>query len=94
MAIYVDKLLNRGMRLRGKLYASCHLMADSFEELCNFCVKELDIPLAWIQINSDVPHVDLVRSLRDKAITKGAEEIDNRQVVDIIRKYRKSKSKK
>lgn len=71
MAVYVDTLIDYGW----KLGPSCHMTADSIEELNAFAVK-IGLKTAWLQIsNQDLPHYDLVASKRRLAVKFGAIEI-------------------
>jgi hypothetical protein len=83
MAVYVDRLIDYSWR-HGP---SCHLIADSVEELIAFAV-ELGLRAEWFQPRSS-PHFDLTREGRDAAIRNGAIELNNRAFVTKIRELRK-----
>ena len=81
MAVYVDK----GKRpYRGMLMS--HLMADTIEELHQIAAA-IGLRREWYQPKS-TPHYDVCQAKRALAIQQGAIEIDNRKVVELIRKFR------
>jgi hypothetical protein len=86
MAVYVDKLVDYGWR-HGP---SCHLIADSVEELIAFAIS-IGMRREWYQPKSS-PHFDLTAELRAAAVSKGAIELDNRALVAKLRELR-AKSK-
>ena len=82
MAVYVDRLVDYSWR-HGP---SCHLVADSVEELITFAV-EMGLRAEWFQPRSS-PHFDLTREGREAAIQMGAIELNNREFVAKIRELR------
>jgi|RhiMethySRZTD1v2_1073278.scaffolds.fasta_scaffold113984_3 hypothetical protein len=83
MAVYVDKLVDYSWR-HGP---SCHLIADSVEELIEFAV-EMGLRAEWFQPRSS-PHFDLTAEGRKAAVRMGAIELNNRELVAKIRELRK-----
>ena len=83
MAVYVDNLRDYGWR-HGP---SCHLVADSVEELIEFAVG-MGMRREWFQPKS-TPHFDLTAEGRSLAIEHGAIELDQREFVKKIRELRK-----
>lgn len=86
MSVYVDELL---ACIRGKNWPyddSCHLLADSVDELHRF-TKKLGLKRSWFQ-NKSLPHYDLTRGMRTKAVRAGAVEIDIETFTELFRKYR------
>ena len=83
MAVYVDKLVDYSWR-HGP---SCHLIADSVEELIAFAV-EMGLRAEWFQPRSS-PHFDLTAEGRRAAVQMGAIELNNRELVAKIRELRK-----
>jgi hypothetical protein len=83
MAVYVDKLVDYSWR-HGP---SCHLIADSVEELKEFAVQ-MGMRVEWFQPRSS-PHFDLTADGREIAIRNGAIELSNREFVAKIRELRK-----
>ena len=82
MAVYVDKLMDYSWR-HGP---SCHLIADSVEELITFAV-EIGLCAEWFQPRSS-PHFDLTAEGRKAAVRMGAIELNNRELVAKIRELR------
>ena len=85
--IYVDEMM---VCLRNKNWPysrSCHLVADSVEELHVFA-RRMGLKRSWFQSKSDLPHYDLTTGMRFMAIRLGAIEIDKKKFVEIMRKYR------
>ncbi len=80
--VYVDALRDYGWRL-GK---SCHLVADSDDELHAFAAR-VGMKRAWFQPKS-TPHYDLTASRRAKAVALGAVELDRSGFVALIRRKR------
>jgi hypothetical protein len=85
MAVYVDNLRDYGWR-HGP---SCHLIADSVEELMEFAVR-MGMRKEWFQAKS-TPHFDLTADGRKLAVELGAIELDNRRLIGKIRELRKKR---
>jgi hypothetical protein len=83
---YVDGLCHRGWRLCGRLVESCHLIADSPDELHAMAFR-LGLHRSWFQPRS-TPHYDLTASRRLLAIHEGAIELDRRAFVQKLRELR------
>src|SRR4030095_7575073 len=83
MAVYVDTLRDYGWR-HGP---SCHLIADTIDELMEFAVG-MGLQPAWFQDKS-TPHFDLTVDGGRWACERGAIELDQRQLVAKIRELRK-----
>jgi hypothetical protein len=75
-----------------KLGPSCHLLADTEEELHNMAAS-IGMKKAWFQSgdNHAMPHYDLVASKRKLAVAKGTIEIDRQQICDMLKKYKLNK---
>ena len=71
--VYVDMLMNHGWILRGHNVKSCHMTADTPEEL-HLMASKIGMKKSWYQPKS-LPHYDLVKSRRDRALELGAVEI-------------------
>ncbi|MGD9589659.1 MAG: DUF4031 domain-containing protein [Pyrinomonadaceae bacterium] len=82
MAVYVDKLRDYGWR-HGP---SCHLIADSVDELIEFA-ESIGLRREWFQPKSS-PHFDLTAAGREIAVRHGAIEIDQRTLVLKLREFR------
>ncbi|HUR97264.1 MAG TPA: DUF4031 domain-containing protein [Pyrinomonadaceae bacterium] len=85
MPVYVDNLRDYGWR-HGP---SCHLIADSVDELMEFAVR-MGLRPEWFQAKS-TPHFDLTADGRALAVEHGAVEIDQRELVAKIRELRKKR---
>ena len=76
MSVYVDPFMSHGWVLRGRCVQSCHLFADTIEELHIFAQK-IGLKRSWFQGKGSRPHYDLVASKRADAVLKGAVELNN-----------------
>ena len=85
MAVYVDNLRDYGWR-HGP---SCHLIADSVEELMEFAV-EMGLRPEWFQPKS-TPHFDLTADGRAQAVEQGAVELTNRELIAKVRELRRKR---
>jgi hypothetical protein len=85
MAVYVDNLRDYGWR-HGP---SCHLIADSVDELMEFAVG-MGLRREWFQSKS-TPHFDLTAEGRSLAVEHGAIELSQRELVAKIRELRKKR---
>lgn len=88
MAVFVDAMRpclgNRNWRHN----ASCHLLADTNEELHSFaCI--IGLGRSWFQEGlGSLPHYDLSEDKRRLAIEQGALAVTNKQVIERIRRKR------
>ena len=85
MPVYVDTLRDWGWN-HGK---SCHLIADSVDELKKFAVIRLGMQERWFQPHSS-PHFDLTADLRARAVVCGAIELNNQDFVAKLRAIREN----
>ena len=83
MPVYVDVLRDWGWRLG----PSCHLIADTNEELHIFA-RRLRLKREWFQKSSSGPHYDLTAAKRAKAVELGAVELDDREFHAILKAWR------
>lgn len=79
MSVYVDPLVDYGWRLG----PSCHMLADTDEELRAFAAR-IGMKPEWYQRKPHDPcgHFDLVASRRTKAVALGAIELSAREMRD------------
>lgn len=86
MSCYVEPLINYGW----KLGPSCHLIADTEEELHTMATK-IGMKRAWFQHSKgrEMPHYDLVASKRAAAVKAGAIEITRNELGEKARIYLK-----
>jgi hypothetical protein len=85
MAVYVDNLRDYGWR-HGP---SCHLIADSVDELIEFA-EQIGMRREWFQPKSS-PHFDLNAEGRAAAVRNGAIELDQRELIKKLREMRKKR---
>lgn len=83
MAVYVDKM----QAIFGRM-VMCHMVADTDEEL-HAMADKIGVSRKWHQKpGTPHSHYDICKSKRAKAISLGAIEIDNKQLVEIIKTKR------
>lgn len=87
MSAYIDPMCHHGWILRGRATASCHLIADTLEEL-HRVAEAAGCRRAWYQAKSHTPHYDLTESRRRAAIAAGAIPCDRRVFVGHMRRIR------
>ena len=90
MSVYVDELMvypnARGIFRAG----SCHMAADTLDELHAMAAK-IGMRRTWFQgKNPRHPHYDLVKSRRDLAVALGAKEVSGRDLVLMWRAQREA----
>jgi len=81
MAVYVDKAQHKLGRM-----VMCHMLADSMDELLAMA-DTIGVNRKWFQPKSH-PHFDICKAHRAKAIEAGAIEVDRRQLVNVMKRYR------
>ena len=94
MSVYVDPLINWGGDDAPRCFRnkpSCHMYADSLEELHEMASK-IGLKLSWFQNSLSLQHYDLTPSKRELAIINGAIEHINRQ--DIVNKWKILRAKR
>ena len=77
--VYVDTLAEA----KWKWGKSCHLFADSIDELHEFA-RAIGLKREWFQ--KGFPHYDLTTAMRKKAVSAGAQEV-SRKYTAIRRLY-------
>jgi hypothetical protein len=86
--VYVDELYDYGWRLG----PSCHLIADTLEELHTFAAG-IGMKRSWFQISkSGCLHYDLTARRRELAIKMGAIKLGRHAFVDKIKTHAIQKS--
>lgn len=83
MAVYVDAPHHRVGRM-----VMCHMLADSVDELMTMADR-IGVDRKWFQPASH-PHFDICKTKRAQAIAAGAVEVSNRELVDVMRRYRRT----
>ena len=88
MSVYVDELQVWPNAWGPFKAGSCHLAADTLEELHEFAAQ-LGMRRAWFQEGQGRhPHYDLVKSKRDLAIKLGAKPVTGHDLIMMWRRQR------
>lgn len=89
--IYVDVMLACVPKARWPYQESCHLfcdVADDLQTLHAFAWR-LGLKREWFQRKAGgLPHYDLTRTMREKAVRLGATELDRKATVVQIQAWR------
>ena len=83
--VYVDILLPCIRSSCWRYDKSCHLFADSIEELKLFA-DGIGLKMEWFQSSKKFPHFDLTANKRRMAVLNGAKEVGKRFVVKFMKK--------
>lgn len=91
MSVYVDPLMDHGWILQGGRKLSCHMFADTEEELHGFA-ESIGLRRAWFQgeDHKELGHYDLTLSKRRDAIRAGAVQVSRREAVNLWRRLKGS----
>lgn len=89
MSCYVDKLRPFGWRIRGRETESCHLLADTLDEL-HTMAQSIGLKREWFQDKRSGKHYDLVPSKRAAAVALGAVELDDVAFIAKLKELRKT----
>ena len=81
MAVYVDHMKAGFGRMK-----MSHMVADSIEELLEMADR-IGVARKWFQPGSH-PHFDVAQSKRALAVRAGAIEVDRKELVDVMKRYR------
>lgn len=87
MAVYVDALITCPISANWHWKKSCHLIADSVDELHAFAAS-IGMKRAWFQHHTRMPHYDLNAARRAVAVLNGAVEIGRSEFVEKMRAHR------
>lgn len=87
MSVYVDELLKHGGSESFRWEHSCHLYADSLDELHAFA-EGLGLKRQWFQDKAGFSHYDLTVGKRAMAVKRGAMERDRYHAVNFSRAQR------
>jgi hypothetical protein len=66
---------------------SCHMFADTMEELLEMADK-IGLKRKWLQEGNSVPHFDLTEKKRKLAVECGAKQLTLHETGDFIRRYK------
>lgn len=89
MSVYVDPLTRVSITDDWPFSHSCHLIADTLNELHEFA-ERLGLKRNWFQ-NKRVPHYDLTKNKRYQAVRLGAKEITREQFAEIYYRQRRKR---
>jgi hypothetical protein len=78
--IYVDQLRIWPTKIRCFKKGSCHLFADTEEELHEFAA-EIGLKKSYFQNGRNLAHYDLNKSRRKHALALGASELEGRELL-------------
>jgi len=81
MAVYVDESKHPFGRM-----IMCHMIADTIAELHEMADR-IGVHRKWFQSRSAVPHYDICKSKRAKAVSLGAVELTSRELATVGRKF-------
>lgn len=87
MSVYVDPIAEHGGSATFRWTRSCHLYADTLEEL-HAMAHAIGMKREWFQNRAGFPHYDLVPAKRIRAVELGAIEHDRYQAVEFARRRR------
>jgi len=90
MPVYVDSLMPCPTNPNWRWNESCHLFADTLDELHLFATG-LGMKLEWFQEDSSLPHYDLTPGKRKQAVAKGAIEASRKTLIEYVHKQRQAK---
>ena len=86
MSAYVDTLSKCEKRLGWRHTSSCHLIADTTDELMRFATS-IGCKVEWAKTSrKGVLHFDLSPKMRELAAAKGAKEINRHQLAAMLRR--------
>ena len=91
MSLYVDPILRHGGSATFRWPRSCHLYADTLDEL-HAIAAQLGLKREWFQDRKDLPHYDIVPGLRLRAIELGAIEHSREECVQFMRRHRDTRT--
>lgn len=78
MAVYIDPVFSYGGSATFRWKDSCHLYADTLEELHVFAIQKLFMHRAWFQ-DKRLPHYDLTKTKAKLALARGAVQHTRRE---------------
>lgn len=87
MSVYVDPLMEHGGSSTFRWKTSCHMYADTLDELHAMALV-VGMKRSWFQDKPSMPHYDLVESRRRDAVRRGAVEHTKREMVAFMQARR------
>ncbi len=85
--VYVDPLMGCRTNAQWRWNKSCHLFADTLEELHQFASK-IGMKRVWFQDHPRLPHYDLTERRRARAVLAGAKEVGFEALADHMKRRR------
>ena len=83
MTVYVDSERSQFRRM-----IMSHILGDKFEEL-HAMAQRLGFKRSWFQTSHNgMPHYDICQTKREQAIKLGAEVVDRKKMVALMRNHR------
>lgn len=92
MGVYIDALSPCLKNAKWKHTTSCHLFADTIDELQEMADK-IGLNRSWLQNDKRLVHYDLVGSFREKAKKMGAIEVSVRFTGEFMQKIKNEMDK-
>jgi len=95
MTVYVDAIMNHGWVLRGRVTPSCHMFADTDEQLHEMASR-IGMRESWYQAPKTpmhIGHYDLTEKRRKHAVELGAKEVTREGLVAFMRRHRAAQNK-
>lgn len=90
MAVYVDPLRNYGGSAEFRWPISCHMYADTLDELHAMAAR-IGMRRSWFQDDRRLPHYDLVPRRRAAAVRLGAVEHTRAEMVAFLRRSKNNR---
>lgn len=84
MAVYVDNLRNWGGAKGYRWKKSCHMYADTLDELHQMAAR-IGMKSKWFQDDPRLPHYDLHPKQRELALARGVIQHTRRQMTDFMK---------
>lgn len=85
--VYVDTLRPCRTTRTWKYKKSCHMFADTLEEL-HILAKLIGLKKQWFQDHTNFPHYDLNESKRNLVLKYGAVAVRDQKLIEFIRDMR------
>ena len=80
MTVYVDEARHRYGRM-----IMCHMIADTELEMHDMA-RAIGVHKRHYQWEKRIPHYDICKEMRAKAVALGAQEVTSKQLVEIARR--------
>lgn len=93
--IFVDQMTPCIVSTMWRHSQSCHMYTTpGNEKELHDLAQKIGLKLSWFQNAGDMPHYDLTKAKRKRAIAAGAIVESSRHLVTILRQYRRAKHPK